>query len=267
MILLLKKTRCLFAVLLLLLIAPIKLTKSVTSQIVGMRDFANRLEGTTIQLNALNDFTFVALHRYCERFSKGSTLNVRFFLPQIATEDSKVFVEAVELQDSLHYFMTAKAAPWRRQAWNIFGPWPTRDVIDPNGIASDNVGVRAAYQIGNKTRVWLPVDVYSTDPQIPGRKYLFYYVTAQDLQSVDISVTNAHGQPVSITKPILQCNKGRNLNCLLYAAGNTLNFELDFSALSEGQYYVHLVGRIPKTFRTASAITAFYHSSVMEKGR
>jgi hypothetical protein len=241
---------------------------SVNSQAVGMREFSNRFEGTTTQLNALSDFTFVALHRHFERFSRDSILSVRFFLPSLATDDSKVFLEAVELQDSLHYLMSSKPRYWQRRAWNTFRPWPTRDVIDPYGIASDNIGVRAAYQVGKTTAVYLPVDTYSTDKQVVKRGYTFYYVTAQDLQSIEISVTDVKGDSVPIKKPMLECNKKRNANCLLYAAGNTFNFELDFSALAGGQYVVHLIGRMPRTSLTTSALTSLYHppSSQSEKG-
>lgn len=232
-------------------------------QTVGMRDFGNRFEGTTLQLNALSDLTFVALHRHFEPFSKNSTVSVSFFLPRLA-DDSKVFLEALELQDSLHYFMYSKQQLWQPGAWNTFRPWPTRDVLDPSGIASDNVGVRAAVQVGNKTRMYLPVDVYSTNPPVKQQKYTFYYVTAQDLQSVNVSVTDVKGRPVKITKD-LKCNQERSRNCLLFAAGDTFNFALDFSALPEGQYYVHLVGRIPRTRITSSAITSLYHPSRSEK--
>jgi hypothetical protein len=237
------------------------------SQAVGMRDFGNRLEGTTTQLNALSDFTFVALHRHFERFSKDSTLSVSFFLPSVATDNTRVFLEALELQDSLHYFMSSKQGNWQSGAWNTFHPWPTKDVIDPYGIASDNVGVRAAYQIGKQTRVYLPVDIQSSNGLIGERTYTFYYVTAQDLQSIEISVTNLKGETVSIRKPTLECNKKRNPNCLLFAAGNTFNFALDFSALPEGQYFVQLIGRIPRTSRTASALVSLYHPSQSEKSR
>ncbi len=233
----------------------------------GMSDFGNRFEGTTIQLNALNDLTFVALHRHFERFSTGSTLSISFFLPRLTGNNNKVFLEALELQDSLHYFMTSKPRSWQPGAWNTFYPWPTKDVIDPFGVASDNIGVRAALQVGNKTRMYLPVDVYPTNPPHKQQKYTFYYVTGQDLQSVEVSVTNVNGRPVKITKPSLRCSQKRDQNCLLFAAGNTFNFELDFSALPEGQYYVHLVGVIPKTHIKTSVVTSLYHPSLTEKNR
>jgi hypothetical protein len=232
-----------------------------------MREFGNRFEGTKTQLNAQSEFTLVALHRHFERFSKHSTLSVSFFLPPLPADNSKVFLEARELQDSLHYFMHSKDRNWQRGAWNTFRPWPTKDVIDPYRIASDNVGVQAAYQIGKETRVYLPVDIYSTNKPTVGGKYTFYYVTSRDLQSIDISVTNAKHKPVSITKPILECNKKRDSDCWLFAEGNTFNFELDFSKFPEGQYFVRLIGHIPRTSNTTSVETSFYQPSQSEKSR
>lgn len=236
-----------------------------SGQTDGMKDFGNRLEGTTIQLNALNDFTFVALHRHFEHFAKGANLKVRFFLPRLSTGDNKVFLEALELQDSFHYFMTAKKVDWKQGASNVFHPWPTSDVIDRLDIAADNLGVRASYQVGKRTRVYLPVDVYSSNVQSQEQGYMFYYVTAQDLQSVDITVMDSNDKAVSIAKPNLNCNKKRNPNCIIFPAGNTFNFSLDFSALAPGEYHLHLVGHVPRTAQTTSIATTLYHDPRMEK--
>jgi hypothetical protein len=134
-----------------------------------MQNFENRVEGTNVHPHALQDFTLIAIHRDFERFKQNAELRVRFFLPPaVANADKKVFVEAVELQDSFHYFMQAKSSSaWKRGNWNVFGPWPTKDVIDPLGLLSENIGVLAAYRAGMDH---LPVDVYAShigDSKLP----------------------------------------------------------------------------------------------------
>jgi hypothetical protein len=118
------------------------------AQVQGMQNFQNRVEGTNVHPNALQDFTLIAIHRDFELFQQNAELRVRFFLPPVAAiADKKVFVEAVELQDSFHYFMQAKSSSaWKNGNWNIFGPWPTKDVIDPLGLLSENIGVLAGYR-------------------------------------------------------------------------------------------------------------------------
>ena len=116
---------------------------SVTSaQVQGMQAFDNRVEGTNVHNNALQDFTLIAIHRSFQLFPQNATLHVRFFLPRIGDDaNKKVFVQAVELQDSFHYFMEAKNPKWKDGDWNIFEPWPTKDVIDRLGLQAGNIGV------------------------------------------------------------------------------------------------------------------------------
>src|SRR6266853_6495266 len=112
-----------------LIIAAIFLSagSAASAQVQGMRAFDNRVEGTNVHTNALQDFALIAIHRNFQFFPKNATLHVRFFLPRLAGNlDDKVFVQAVELQDSFHYFMQAKGtSKWRDGNWNVFEPWPT----------------------------------------------------------------------------------------------------------------------------------------------
>src|SRR6266478_5145262 len=105
------------------------------AQVQGMKAFDNRIEGTNVHTNALQDFTVIAIHRSFQLFPTNTTLHVRFFLPRVVDSPNKeVFVEAVELQDSFHYFMQAKSFKWNENDWNVFEPWPTKDVIDRLGL-------------------------------------------------------------------------------------------------------------------------------------
>jgi len=123
-----------------------------------MQAFDNRPEGTNVHSNALQDFTLIAIHRDSQLFKQNASLRVRFFLPPVASgPDKRVFVEAVELQDSFHYFMQAKSSSLRKdENWNIFGPWPTKDVIDRPGLQAENLSVLAGYRAGNDRLVEPP---------------------------------------------------------------------------------------------------------------
>lgn len=228
----------------------------------GMKEFPNRREGTNLHLNALNDFTLLAIHRNFQLFPRDANLNVRFFLPQLRSNVAeKVFVEAVELQDSFHYFMQAKSSvPWKDRSWNTFGPWPTKDVIDSLGLEATNVGVLAGYQLGNDRPVYLPVDVYSDNEQPARHTYTFHLITGQDLQSLDLSLTDSAGKRVNLTLPQLKCNRGLNPNCRLYSAGSTLAFDLDMSSLPQAEYHLRLLGHVPRTSTpTAMEIVLYHH--------
>jgi hypothetical protein len=226
----------------------------------GMKDYGNRLEGTNVHPNALEDFTLLAVHKTFAAFPRSTNLNVRFFLPKLDNNSLKsVFLEAVELQDSFHYFMKAKNPSWKDGTWNVFQQWPTKDVIDALGIQADNLGVLAGYRLGDSRTVYLPVDVYPSGLQLPVRAYTFYFITGQDLQSLDISVTNAAGQEVGLHKPPLRCNKTLNPACRLFSGGSTHAFDLDMSSLPQGEYHLKLLGHVPGTSTPTSLDIAVYH--------
>jgi hypothetical protein len=230
-------------------------------QVQGLLPFGNRFEGTVVHPDALNDFILIAVHRNFEPFPHNANLNVRFFLPKLQGNPNKdVVVEAVELQDSVHYLMRSKGAAWQEGNWNVFGQWPTSDVIDKLGIEAGNLGVLAEYRIANKMPVCLPVDVYQNGQPLARHPYTFHFFTGQDLQSLDISVTNKAGAPVSLAKPRLMCNRSFNRNCKLYAAGSTQAFDLDMSSLAEGEYHLMLTGHVPgKTTPTSLEIVLYHH--------
>jgi hypothetical protein len=224
----------------------------------GMKDFDNRREGTTIRQDALEDFTVLSVDRYVEPYKNNATLYVRFYFPS-GLPAASAFVEALELQDSFHYFMQAKQVQWKTGDWNVFGPWPTSAVIDPLDIHSDNLSVRAGVQLADKSRFYFPVDVYQK--QAPPRKqsYTFHFVTGQDLQSLDISIVSDKGASVNLKVPILSCDRKMSVNCILYPAGTTQAFDLDMSQLPEGEYRIHGVGHMPKTSDETSLNIRLYH--------
>src|ERR1700674_4664243 len=101
------------------------LNANSSEQVAGMKDFGNRLEGTTVHQNALSDFTLIAVHRSFMAFPHNTTLHVRFFLPPaLDNVKGKVSIEAIELEDSFHYYMRSKdTLKWTNGSWNDFAPW------------------------------------------------------------------------------------------------------------------------------------------------
>jgi hypothetical protein len=233
----------------------------VSAQVQGMQAFDNRVEGTNVHNNALQDFTLIAIHRGFQLFPQNATLHVRFFLPRLAgAPNRKVFVEAVELQDSFHYFMQAKStSKWNDGSYNVFEPWPTHDVIDRLGLQARNLGVLAGYRIGNDRPVYLPADVYQNEGQFATKSYTIHFITGQDLQSLDVSVTNSAGVDMKVPKPQLKCNKTYNPSCKLYAAGSAQAFPLDMSSLPQGEYHIKLLGHVPSTLTPTSLDILLYH--------
>ncbi len=232
------------------------------AQIQGMRAFENRVEGTNVHTNALQDFTLVAVHRSFAAFSPNATLHVRFFLPSgPASTQREVFLEASELQDSFHYFMQAKnPRRWEYGKLNVFEPWPTKDVIDRLGLHYENIGVRAGYRIANGPPVYVPVDVYQSEGQPVSHVYTFYFISGSDLQALDVAVSNSGGMVMKELALEQKCNKSFNPSCRLYAAGSTHSFSLDMSTLPQGEYHVRLTGHVPGSLTPTSFNLVLYHS-------
>jgi len=229
-----------------------------------MKDFDNRREGTTTRQDALVDIALISIHRYVQPFDSKAPMNaalkVRFYVPPDTPDPSKVFVQAVELQDSLHYFMEAKPTKWKPGQWNVFAEWPTKDVIDSLPVYSDNLGVRAGLQEADSGSLYFPVDVYDNKTPPAKQSYTFNFFTGQDLQSLQIAMTNKLGARAKLDLKPLSCNAdNKRPSCVLYPAGTSQVFSLDMSQLPEGEYHIHLVGHIPKTLETTSLSIRVYH--------
>lgn len=232
------------------------------AQLQGMHAFENRVEGTNVHTNALQDFTLLAVHRSFAAFTPNATLHVRFFLPTGSRgSQPEIFVEASELQDSFHYFMQAKNSPtWEHGKWNVFEPWPTRDVIDRLGLQYQNIGVRAGYRLANHAPVYLPVDVYPAGAHPGSGVYTFYFMSGSDLQTLDVAVTSSTGTELKSLALEQKCNKSFNPSCKLYAAGSTHSFSLDMSRQPQGEYRVRLTGHVPGSLTPTLFSFTFYHA-------
>jgi len=230
------------------------------AQLIGPRQFANRVEGTKPVPTALAQFTLIALTRNAVHFHSNDTLYVRFFVPPmpLAQKDG-IFLRALEREATTGYFMTAKNPPWKVGDWNVFGPWPTKDVIDILGIDAGNIGVLASYRDDNSGDVYLPIDLYEDSNQLSAHTYTLHFIAGRPLQSLDINVSNASGQHVDAHTSTFRCNKAFNPNCIWCAAGSVQAITFDISSASAGVYHVQLVGHVPGSLETISEDFALYH--------
>src|SRR5438552_2829422 len=123
--------------------AALLLAAVASAQVEGMHDFGNRFEGTAPRKNALEELTLLSVHRGPVRYDRNVNLQITFFTPQLAQQASGISIEALELQDAgVHYAMRSKLSnQWKPNQRNIFGPWPTKDVIDRLSVRPTNLGV------------------------------------------------------------------------------------------------------------------------------
>jgi hypothetical protein len=229
-------------------------------EIEGMKDFGNRVEGRAIEPHGSEDLTILGIHRTFEQFPKYANLRVRFYLPKVVVgggpnPSRKVFVEAREIVDIQHYFMQSRQSKWTDGDWNIFTPWPTKDVIVPLDIGSSNLAVVAGYRDGNAPPVFLPVDVLSGSPRTVKPSYTFHFQTSWDLHALEKSIVEPSGHTTSLKTEICTISPG----CILYPATSSNAFELDMSSFPEGVYTMHLVGHVPGNSMKPDLTIQIYH--------
>jgi hypothetical protein len=234
-------------------------TAGAAPQGAAMRDFENRVEGTTARFNAAFDWRLVGLHRSIGEFGPNSDLQLRFFLPEDGGPE--VAIEATELVDFKHYLMRAKpSTAWRPGEWNTFGPWPTRDVIDPLQIRADNLAILGSYKHRVGT-VYLPVDLRTSASPAPSRRgYTLYFETTRDIQTLSVLVNAEDGRAALPSAKPLTCNRTANANCRLYAAMTTQAVDLPMDSLPTGRYQVILRATVPRSVDRLSLQPWVYHA-------
>jgi hypothetical protein len=97
----------------------------------------NRYEGRIDIPVGKPELELLSFTGYRESFAGDVLLKVRFFLPTA----SPVFIHGRELREQKQYWMESKPAEWQAGKWNEFYPWPTREVINREGIPSSNLGI------------------------------------------------------------------------------------------------------------------------------
>jgi hypothetical protein len=225
-----------------------------------MKDFGNRIEGTTGRLHAREDLELIAIHRNFEQFARGANLQVRFYLPKPTVQTQKtsiarkVSIEALEIQDTIHYFMQSKQLNWEEGKWNSFSPWPTKDVIDPLGLDWSNIGVRATFRDGNEPPVYMPVDVVQSSHLVKS-SYTFYFRTSLDLHSLEKLLIGPSGQITRLETE--ECKFSPT--CVLYPATSSQAFDVDMTRLPAGVYTVRMIGHVPRTSVKPTLSVRMYH--------
>jgi hypothetical protein len=233
---------------------------TIHGQTGGAKQFANRVEGTRPVPTALAQFTPLALTRNTVHFHSNANLYVRFFVPPLPAELKQgVFLKAGEREPSSNYFMVAKSPPWKVSDWNVFGPWPTKDVIDLLGIDADNLAVLAGYQRDGSREVYLPVDIYEDSKQLTQHTYTFHFIAGRPLQSLEIFVSNSSGRRVDAHTPTMRCNTAFNPNCKWCAAGSAQSITFDLSTFPADEYHVQLIGHVPGVLESISEDFILYH--------
>jgi hypothetical protein len=240
----------------------------VTAQSViqGPLPFENRFEGTTVHQDDLEDFTLVALHRSFEEFPANSNLGVQFFIPRLDRATAQtLFVQAAELQDtSQHYFMRSKPiTQFQAHAFYAFTPWPTSDVIDKLRIKPKNIGVLAGWQASDSSTVYSPVDVFRIGHKVENGPYTFWFVVGRNVQSLELLVSNEHGQRVLPSLATETCNLDMDPDCTLYPAASTQAVSIDFASLPEGRYDVRFVGHFPKSSKQFAFDVRIYYAPLV----
>jgi hypothetical protein len=101
-------------------------------------DRGNRYEGLINIKTGNPELEVLSFTGMREAFGKADvSLKVKFF----HHAQDRLSIIAQEIKTQRQYYMKAKQESWQTGAWNEFGPWPTRDVINREEIGSDNLGV------------------------------------------------------------------------------------------------------------------------------
>lgn len=118
-----------------------------------------------------------------EKYEEDVELKVRFFLP----EALPVSLEAREIRDEKQYLMRAKTVEWEAGRWNTFGPWPTREVLDLEGVAHWNLGLRV--EVTRETgRALLPALLFHRQPPDSVERLVAQVLTFSALRRVEYAV-------------------------------------------------------------------------------
>ena len=236
------------------------MTTRCTPESETLKDYGNRCEGIVGRPNALKDFSLLSVMVPGDPIPHHSVMKVRLFLPTSSRLGKRVFLEAQEKEDFYHYFMSAKTAEWRSDSWITFEPWPTSAVIDELQLLPNNIAVRAGYITVDSVSVYIPVEVFTDKPPLTLKPYQFVFVTGQPLQSVDVATTDSAGRDVTSLKTIhLSCDLQADADCTLFPAGSNVSFDLDMTAVPDGQYHVLISGHVPRLRKETGIEVLIYH--------
>lgn len=142
-------------------------------------DRGNRWEGRVeipVGRPAIELLSFVGFR---EPYAGGEDLEVRFFLPQAAD----VVIRAREIEERVQYLMVVKDREWAAGEWNVFGSWPTGEVLAREGVPTGNLGVVVRLGAG-EAATWVPALIYHSSPPETLSSYLLHFRPGSDLSEI-----------------------------------------------------------------------------------
>lgn len=229
-------------------------------------DRGNRYEGridVPVSGSAIELLSFVGR---IERYDDPVELNVRFYLPTdeqltcgtTPPDSAGVRVEARELREEKLYFMESKGEQdWESGAWNGFGPWETRTVLDAESIPPSNLGVLVKLDKKPWTTV-APAFVFHT--QSPSRvdSYRLHLRPNATLSQVSYKLLGCEaGVEVELSSSTLRGDK---------IAGEPFAIRLDVSELPAGPLTVRVNGRVKNRDKRPSIDVRLYHEPEIAEG-
>jgi len=229
-------------------------------------DRGNRYEGridVPVSGSSIELLSFVGR---VERYDDAVDLNVRFYLPtdeQLTCGMSPpgtdgVKVEARELREEKLYYMESKGQQdWESGAWNRFGPWDTRAVLDREGISPSNLGVLVKLDKKPWTAV-APAFVFHTQPPTRVESYRLHLRPNATLSQVSYKLLGCEsGERVEVAAATLRGDK---------IAGEPFAIRLDVSDLSAGPLIVRVNGQVKNRDKRPSIDVRLYHQPEIADG-
>lgn len=208
------------------LLAPV-LAQERPWNLPAASEFANRYEGL-IALQAANpDFELLSFTGGTERLEPAAPLQVGFYL----WEPRPVLIRAQELRDDKYYRMVSKAGAWTAKAWNTFGPWPLADVIAPNQIPLDNIGVVVYLSDApGQSGAIAPAFLYQRSRQRTGHYRVVFRVLRTTLKEVQYSL-----RAVGAAAPVFSRTAPGD-----FIRGTPVFLEVESAALEPGSYVLEI---------------------------
>ena len=181
------------------LIAPLltfALVSSLSVAFAALKDWGNRLEGTVDRPHAARDYELLGFYAYRQDFPLRDDvmLRLRFFLPQ----EEPAYIEARELTIYKQYLMRPKPEKILKVpgGWSEFTGWPVSDVLKPNSIFADNLGVIVRLKTDAEYAEDLaPAILLDSHQQVPAAidEYLLYLTVSKKLKNLDYQIGGVSG--------------------------------------------------------------------------
>ena len=172
----------------------------------GLKRWPNRYEGLVDRPNAKADYEIRGFFGYrdTDNALKDGTLNVKYYVPAGAAIES---FKVGELVSETQYEMTPLDSKIARApgTWNSFSNWPVGDVLVPNHVDLDNLGVVIHMRSSTQPDLLAPGLLYSAStPPSAITQYRLYLVSRRALRSVRCAVVAGSATRECTSKPSLR---------------------------------------------------------------